>query len=315
MFIEFDGIDGESDHADHAGWSDAYAFGFGAANDRSGSTRTTGAPLLDEFVVSKPIDRASPLLFHHLLTGAVIPEATFEAHRFDPAAGTTHPYLTYTFTDVRITSLTTGTTAETLTFQYGSVEEEYVPITASGAPGSPITRTLDRALLGASIARTPGTESEVQGGSAFVFVRPDGIPGESLDLTHQDWIDGRALGLCVAAPAGKTPSVGDITVVKRIDAASPLLLDHAATGTVIPTVDIEIFVPLGGVTAPHLVYDLDEVVITSVRTQTDPETGFVLETVTLSFAMIEQTYTEFDAAGTSQGTTTVTYDVETNTAG
>jgi type VI protein secretion system component Hcp len=61
--------------------------------------------------------------------------------------------------------------------------------------------------------------------NADIFVNIPGIPGESLDANHADWIDALATGGNFT-----TNSCGEFVVTKEIDRAFPLLVASVVSG-------------------------------------------------------------------------------------
>ncbi len=80
-----------------------------------------------------------------------------------------------------------------------------------------------------------------------IFVRIDGIPGESRDQFHHDWVDalgfGDGLEVAAGAVAGGGEAVhasfADIKIIKSLDRASPILRSYAASGRHLRAVTIE----------------------------------------------------------------------------
>ena len=70
-FLKFDGVDGESSDASHKGWIDVLSFSQGASKPR-------GSALLEDFVITKKLDKTSPKMADFLLKGRIIPTVTLE---------------------------------------------------------------------------------------------------------------------------------------------------------------------------------------------------------------------------------------------
>ncbi len=93
-----------------------------------------------------------------------------------------------------------------------------------------------------------GVPATCLAGTYNIFVRVDGIEGESRDEVHGKWIDTFACSdsiLMPIAPIGgggggtSRPNFADIRIIKGLDKASPGLRHDAATGEHIPRVFIE----------------------------------------------------------------------------
>jgi type VI secretion system secreted protein Hcp len=140
-----------------------------------------------------------------------------------------------------------------------------------------------------------------------IFVKVDGIPGESTDGRHKDWIDAFGYGFGVnnsgSIGIGGGASRGNadlapVTIVKQIDKASPKLYETCAVGNHIKGVTIE-FIE-GGVKALEVL--LTEVIITSVQAVTPEPTAMpaaasasisvlqLQEKVSFDYARIQWTY-------------------------
>jgi type VI secretion system secreted protein Hcp len=82
--------------------------------------------------------------------------------------------------------------------------------------------------------------------NAAMYIKFDGIDGESVSVDHKEWIivDSMAWGVTApnVDPAGGTGKVviRDFTITHRIDKASPKLFLACATGQTIPTVTLSV---------------------------------------------------------------------------
>ena len=68
-----------------------------------------------------------------------------------------------------------------------------------------------------------------------LFLKLDGIPGESARDRHANKIDVLSFSWGVSAPTDGRPSFQDFSFTKRVDRASPQLLIRAAGGQAIPS--------------------------------------------------------------------------------
>jgi type VI secretion system secreted protein Hcp len=127
--------------------------------------------------------------------------------------------------------------------------------------------------------------------SVEMFIKIDGIDGESFDREHARWIQafsvqtGLANGGNVAAGGGGAPKVhvSDLHFAHNVDRASPTLAVHAATGSHIRNVVIEF--RKAGTREVFYKITLTDVLVTSVALNVTAESAG--ELVTLSFAKIE----------------------------
>ena len=130
--------------------------------------------------------------------------------------------------------------------------------------------------------------------AADYFLRIDGIPGESVDERHAGQIEVAAWSVAAtpSATSGKirTACINNISFVKMLDKASPLLLANAVSGMVIPTATLVAVKPLG-TAAPfeYLRMELKDVVITSVG-DSGSGGGQAMENVQFAFGSLNLQY-------------------------
>lgn len=150
---------------------------------------------------------------------------------------------------------------------------------AQGAPGS--------SLLGSS-------EFGIQG-AGQVFAKFTGITGDATDKDHKGDIvlESASIGASAAAStggAGGRSSVQTFTITKRVDKASPLLFEAAASGKAIKEADIFFAKGKGGTEQDYLEFKLSEVTVVSITDGTSADTGTPVEAVKLSFAHLSESY-------------------------
>jgi type VI secretion system secreted protein Hcp len=81
VFLQIDGIEGESLDQNHHGWIDVNGFNLGVSNSSGSSndgTRSTVAANFQAVQVSKGIDKSTPALFLSAVNGQVYPNARLE---------------------------------------------------------------------------------------------------------------------------------------------------------------------------------------------------------------------------------------------
>ncbi len=141
-----------------------------------------------------------------------------------------------------------------------------------------------------------------------VFLRIAGADGESTNAAHKGWIDVQSwswglsqpnAGIGSAVAAG--PWVGHVTVVKRIDKATPPLFQWCSDGTVLALVTVELARPGGG--PAYLKYELQDALVTSITHGDVDGDGVPEETVMLDFTGGKLTYTQLDTSGKPAGQT------------
>ena len=142
-----------------------------------------------------------------------------------------------------------------------------------------------------------------------VFVKYDGIDGESQDKDHKDWIDLLSFGHSVFQEVPETggsrngssrSSRTDLVLSKRIDKSSPLLAVACCTGEHIPAVTLEL--TANGVVGRPLLslrIKLTNVIVSSFDMEgTGDEDAPPVEQITLNYEKIEWTYFLYDDKGT-----------------
>ncbi|TJZ64240.1 Hcp family type VI secretion system effector [Chitiniphilus eburneus] len=135
------------------------------------------------------------------------------------------------------------------------------------------------------------------------FIKIDGIPGESTDDKHKDWIEIKSFAHKLEQPASATASsVGGATaervnhstfdIVHLIDKASPKLYEACCTGKHIKDVTLELC-RAGGDKVKYLEVKLEQVLISKVQPNgSSNDEGFPSEAVSFSYGKIKWTYTQ-----------------------
>lgn len=132
-------------------------------------------------------------------------------------------------------------------------------------------------------------------GATRYFLRLAGIPGESVDAEHRDWIDvlSYSWGASSAATtsgggAGKA-TVTDLFVSSQLSQASPQLFLAVMNGRAIAAATLEGVRPSGDATpAPFMRLALENVLVTAYQTGAAEETPF--DTFSLAFGRISYSY-------------------------
>lgn len=151
-----------------------------------------------------------------------------------------------------------------------------------------------------------------------MFLKIDGIAGESQDATHLDEIDVINWGWAVTQKSNMhsgsgggaaKASVEDLSFSHEIDRASPNLAGYAFRGQHISKAMLTMR-KAGGTPLEYFRAILYDVVITHVEQAAG--NGMALEHVRLSFARMTQEYLVQNATGGSQGAVTTSIDVKQN---
>ena len=127
-----------------------------------------------------------------------------------------------------------------------------------------------------------------------MFLKVDFIAGESTDERHKGEIDIASFGWEIAPKSGDVGGriskvcAHDISFVKNVDKASPLLVQHAMVGTTIPRATLSMR-KAGGGQHDFIVIELTNVLISSVSHSVSSSTS-QLEQFTLNFGSATFTY-------------------------
>jgi type VI secretion system secreted protein Hcp len=161
------------------------------------------------------------------------------------------------------------------------------------------------------------------------FMKIDGIPGESTDDKHKDWIEilsyssgvsqhsGSASRSDAGAAAGGRAEFQDFSITKKIDKASPKLFLFCANGKHIKDVTFELCRATGD-KQKYMEYKLSDVIVSSARPSGSPQGGeeVPVEEVSLNWGKLEITYTETDhKTGKTKGDVKSHWDTVANKGG
>jgi type VI secretion system secreted protein Hcp len=157
------------------------------------------------------------------------------------------------------------------------------------------------------------------------FLKIDGIPGESTDDKHKDWIEVLSYGLGIQQPASATASSSggataeranfqDFSITKALDKASPKLAQTCSDGTHIKQITLELC-RAGGDKVKYMEYKLTNCILSSYHdggSSTGAE-NLPTETVAFNYGKIEWTYTQQKRAdGSGGGQVAGGWDIEQN---
>jgi type VI secretion system secreted protein Hcp len=160
------------------------------------------------------------------------------------------------------------------------------------------------------------------GGSAQsvdMFIKIDGIPGESTDDKHKDeiviesWSWGATQSATIGSGAGGGTgkvSFQDFHFVHKVDKASPKLFLATAKGEHFPEVVLTVR-KAGDKPLEYLIYKLKDVIVSGVSSSTSGD-NIPSEEVTLNFAKYEIEYTPQDSTGTAGTPVKANWDIKEN---
>ena len=160
------------------------------------------------------------------------------------------------------------------------------------------------------------------------FIKIDGVPGESTDDKHKDWIEVLSYSWGISQPKSASASTAggasaeradfqDFSIVKALDKASPKLALACAQGKHIKEVKIELC-RAGGDKVKYMEYKLTNCIITSVRRGGSSQGGetLPLEEVAFDYGKIEWTYTQQKRDdGSGGGQVSANWDLQANKGG
>ncbi|MCB1867695.1 MAG: type VI secretion system tube protein Hcp [Gammaproteobacteria bacterium] len=155
-----------------------------------------------------------------------------------------------------------------------------------------------------------------------MFMKIEGVDGESTDDKHQKWIELLSFSHSVSQPTSGVSASGgrtggradfdDFRGVKTIDNSTPDLNIKCAKGEHIPKVEVECCLATGD-KHTFMKYTLEDCIVTSVRPggssagETKPT-----EELTLAYGKIKWEYTSIDHKGKPGGKTDRTWNLEKN---
>ena len=153
-----------------------------------------------------------------------------------------------------------------------------------------------------------------------IFLKINGIDGESIDAAHKNEIEVLNWNWQVlqdsnmhqgsGGGSGKA-TVKDLHFVHNVDRSSPNLMKFCLTGKHIPEAKLTVR-KAGGNPLEYLKITMTDVVITNVQPSGSSVDETLKENVSLAFAKIKQEYTVQNQQGGSGGAVTAGYDIKLN---
>lgn len=159
-----------------------------------------------------------------------------------------------------------------------------------------------------------------------VFLKIDGIPGESTDDKHKEWIEILSYSHGVSQMAAGSRSTGgaasagrcdhqDFSITKGMDKASPPLNANCCDGKHIKKIILELCRATGD-KQKYMEYTLEDVIVSSVSIGGSSGGDLPIESVTLNYGKINWVYTETDhKTGKKKGEVKKWWDLVTNKGG
>jgi type VI secretion system secreted protein Hcp len=160
------------------------------------------------------------------------------------------------------------------------------------------------------------------------FLKIDGVPGESTDSKHKDWIEILSYSHGVTQSSSGAQSSGgarssqrcdhaDFSLVKTLDKASPKLNLFCCNGTHIKEIKLALCRATGD-KQQYMEYKLDDSIVSGVRPGGSSQGGepLPLEEVSFNYGKITWTYTETDhQTGKPKGDVATWWSTVENTGG
>lgn len=151
-----------------------------------------------------------------------------------------------------------------------------------------------------------------------VFLKIDGIEGESADGTHTAQIDVLSyswgvsqtgtMGYGGGGGAGKA-NFGDFNFMMRMNKATPKLMTACATGKHIPTAILSCR-KAGGTQEDYMIYKFFDLLISSYQTSASSEEP--TESISFNYSKMEMEYKIQDAKGALSAGPSFKYDIKQN---
>jgi len=152
------------------------------------------------------------------------------------------------------------------------------------------------------------------------FVKIGDFEGEASDSKHKGW----SIMYWLSAPlaratggfeqserGGGATAVGQVTVVKDLDAATVKIQKACVSGQKLSKAKVELCTMTGGSMQPYLAYEFEDVIVTAydLEDPAEPMHGQPTERVSFTYGKVTWTYGKFGTDGSSQGKVTDNYTV------
>jgi type VI secretion system secreted protein Hcp len=152
--------------------------------------------------------------------------------------------------------------------------------------------------------------------SQQIFMNVEGVPGESTDSQHLNWIDINSFnhGISNFRIEGRTnsaPTHVQIRITKPLDKSSPTLAKSCASGKHFPLVKLE-FINGTNAQAPFYQIGLSNAFVTNLQQSDSPGSDARTEILTFAYERIDWTYTQFGGKGVPLGDIKTFWDLILN---
>lgn len=152
------------------------------------------------------------------------------------------------------------------------------------------------------------------------YVKIGSFEGESTDSGHEGWSIVQSVSTSISHSMGGfsgserskgQTSLGDISIVKEMDNTSVKLQRACAMGEKIPKVEIHVCTVLSNKREPFLIYDLEDVIVSSYNFSANVTEGggIPAESVSFNFNKISWTYVSIGPDGKKRGKLKETFQI------
>jgi len=139
-----------------------------------------------------------------------------------------------------------------------------------------------------------------------IFLKFDGINGESTAKGHENWIDVQSYGWGLSGSCCFGPFFDDFSITKRTDSTSPILFQDLVTNKTISSATVDLFSDSGG-PQPKFQFSFSDIVFTSFNFVGDATTS-ASETLRFSFSKVTLSDFQLDSDGHFLPPITTTWD-------
>ncbi|WP_431023990.1 Hcp family type VI secretion system effector [Halomonas sp. H5] len=154
-----------------------------------------------------------------------------------------------------------------------------------------------------------------------MFLKLEGIDGESVDSKHGDEIDvlswswgasnSGTMHISKGGGAGKV-SVQDVSIVKYVDKASTAIVQAVTVGKHVPSATLTVRKAGGDEPVEYLVIEMKSVLVSSWQTGGSQGEERLTESITLNFAEYKVIYTPQKSDGTKDAEVDFGYNIAKN---
>jgi len=190
-------------------------------------------------------------------------------------------------------------------------------VTTSEADTTPVASDIPGTTEFITTTSPPDTGAPLGSPAYDMFLKIEGMDGESVDANHAKWMDVMEYGWGVeVVPGGSSRMTSSqhlgLVITKTLDKTSPGLALKCSKGEHIPSVILAICQAEGDRTQ-IMRYTLEDAVVTSVHVSGSAADGMrPVEEISFSYRRITWLYTELDATGKAKGNVEFTWNVEQN---